>query len=69
MTAAPQDVADERRLLAALLPGTDPWRLAEARGIERVLRFVVGLGASARIDEARNVIDRFGAKAPFEVAS
>ena len=68
MTAEPRDVA---------VMTTACWRpfylqqtlsaWLEARGIERVRRFVIGLGGSPRIAEARQVIADFAAAAPFEV--
>ena len=68
MTAEPQDVA---------VMTTACWRpyyleqtlgaWLDARGTERVRRFVIGLGDSPRIAEARAVIADFAAVAPFEV--
>ena len=40
---------------------------AEARGIDRIFKFVIGLGDSPRKREALAVIDRFEAKVPFPV--
>ena len=40
---------------------------AEARGIERIFKFVIGLGDSPRKDEALAVIDAFREKVPFPV--
>lgn len=70
MTAEPQDVA------IAVTAAWRPYYLEQtlaawlnARGIGRVRRFVIGLGASPRIDEARRVIAAFAAAAPFEVVT
>ncbi len=68
MTAEPQDVAVMN--VASWRPyyleqTLSAW--AEVRGIERIFKFVIGLGDSPRKSEALAVIDRFRAKVPFPV--